>query len=130
MDDARLQLRLVVDKRAQGPQPGFVASPARDGVAIDRLLCLPLAGGPHRPRIGFGPQACIVPCQAASRDDPPDRWFRLAGQLLVVDLDEAICRQHAPPMVSEPLVAAEISDQFFASGRKRQSWMKMSLMDR
>ena len=33
-------------------------------------------------------------------------------------------------MVDEPLVAAEIRDQFGASGRKRQARMEMSLMDR
>ena len=71
-----------------------------------------------------------MPRQAAGRDDPPDDWFGSAGQVLVIDLDEAIRRQHAPPMVGDPLVAAEICDQFGTSGRKRQTRMEMSLMDR
>jgi hypothetical protein len=120
----------VVDERTQRPQPGFVASPARDGAAIDRLPGLPLAGGLHSPRITFRAQACVVPRQAARRDDPPDHWFGRAGQLLVIDLEEAIRRQHAPPMLNEPLVAAEIRNQFGPSGRKRQAWLEMSLMDR
>src|SRR5208282_6443882 len=107
---------------------GFVASPARDGGAIDRLSGLPLAGGVHSPRIRFGAQARIVPGQAAGRDDPPDDWFGRAGQVLVIDLDEAIRRQHAPPMIDEPLVVAEIRDQFGTSRRKRQARTEMSLM--
>lgn len=71
--DARVQP--VVDERAQGPQPGFVATPARDGGAIDRLPSLPLAGSFHSARIAFGVQARVVPRQAAGRDDPPDHWF-------------------------------------------------------
>ena len=90
--DTRLRFRGVVDERAQGAQPGFVAFPARDGGAIDRLPGLPLAGGPHSPRIGFGAQARGVPRQAAGRDNPPDDWFGLAGQVLVIDFDEAIGR--------------------------------------
>src|SRR5271166_6668797 len=109
-----------IDERAQRSQPGFVASPALDGRAIDRLPGLPLAGSLHRARIGFGAQACVVPRQAAGRDDPPDDWFGRAGEVLVIDLDETIRRQHAPPMLDEPLVAAEICDQFCASGLKRQ----------
>ena len=70
-----------------------------------------------------------MPRQAAGRDDSPDDWFGRAGQVLVIDLEEAIGRQHAPPMVGDPLVAAEIRDQFGASGWKRQGRMEMSLMD-
>src|SRR6516225_2641985 len=128
--DTRVPFRPVVDERAQGPQPGFVASPARDGGAVDRLPGLPLAGGINSPQIAFGAQARVVPRQAAGRNGPPDDWLGRAGQVLVIDLDEAIRRQHAPPMVDEPLVAAEIRDQFGASGRKRQARMEMSLMDR
>src|SRR5262249_53000878 len=117
--DTAVQLRPVVDERAQGAQPRFISSPARDGGAIDRLTGLPLAGGLHSPRIAFGTQARVVPRQAAGRYDPPDDWFGGAGQVLITDLDEAIRRQHAPPMVHEPLVAAEIRNQFGASGRKR-----------
>ena len=67
-----------------------------------------------------------MPRQTAGRDDPPDDWFRHASQVLVIDLDEAIRRQDAPPVVDEPLVAAEIRDQFGTSSRKRQARMKMS----
>src|SRR5215467_6921156 len=59
---ARRLVRAIIHKSAQGPQPGFVAPPARDGSAIDRLPGLPLAWGLYRPRIAFGPQARIVPC--------------------------------------------------------------------
>jgi len=100
----------VVDERSQRPQPGFVASPAPDGGAKDRLSGLPFAGSIHSPRIAFGAQARVVPREAAGRDDPPDQWFGLSGQLLVIDLDETIRRQHTPPMVNEPLVAVEIRD--------------------
>src|SRR5262249_37820346 len=103
--------------------------PARDGAAIDRLPRLPLAGGLHRPRIAFRAQARVVPRQAAGRDNPPDDWFGCAGQFLIIDLDEAIRGQYAPPMVDETLITAEILDQFGASGRKRQAWVEMSLMD-
>src|SRR6202034_924488 len=114
----------------QGPQPGFVASPARDRAPIDRLPGLPLAGGLHSPRIAFRAQARVVPHQAAGRDDPPDDWFRRAGQVLVIDFDEAIRWQHFPPIIAEALVVAEVSDQFRTTGRKRQAWMEMSLMNR
>ena len=33
-------------------------------------------------------------------------------------------------MIGQPLVAAEIRDQFGAAGGKRQAWMEMSLMNR
>src|SRR5215469_16161 len=128
--DTRVRFRPVIDERAQGPEPGFVASPARDGGGIDRLAGLPLAGCPYSPRVRFGAKACVVPRQAAGRDDPPDDWFGRAGQVLVIELDKATRRQHAPPMVDEPLVAAEIRDQFSTSGRKRQARMEVSLMDR
>ena len=71
-----------------------------------------------------------MPGQAAGNDDPPDHGFGRAGQLLVIYLEEAIRRQHAPPIVDEPLVAAEVRDQFGTSGRKCQARMEMSLMDR
>src|SRR5579862_3039661 len=122
--------RSRVDKLAQRPQPGFVAPPACHGGAIDRLPGLPLAGGLHSSRIAFGAEARVVPCQAAGRDDTADDWFWLAGQVLIIDLDEAIRREHASPMLDEPLVSAEIRDQFAASGRKGQARMEMSLMDR
>jgi hypothetical protein len=51
-----------------------------------------------------------VPRQATGGDDPPDHWFGCASQLFVIDLDEAIRREHAPPMVDEALVAVEIGD--------------------
>src|ERR1700678_3598877 len=127
---AVIQSRLVIDECAQGPEPWFVASPALDGCSIDRLPGLPLAGGLHGSRIGFGAQASIVPGQAAGPDDPPDKLFGRAGQILVIHLDEAIRWQHGPPMVDEPLVVAEIRDQFSASGRKRQARVEVSLMDR
>src|SRR5215472_4188587 len=114
----RLRFRRVVDQGAQGPEPRLVASPARDRAAVDRLPSLPLAGGLHNTRIGFGAQASVVPLQTAGRDHPPDDWFGSTSQFLVIDLDEAIRRQHAPPMVGEPLIAAEICDQFGTSGRK------------
>src|SRR5580700_9882528 len=125
---SRAQSRAVVDERAQRAQPGFVASPTLDRGAIDRLPGLPLAGGLHRPRIGFGAQTRVVPRQAAGGDDAPDDWFGRAGQVFVIDLDEAICREHPLPMINEPLVAAEIRDQFGTSGRKREPRMEMSLM--
>jgi len=79
-DGLRVRLVASVDERAQGPQPGFVASPARDGGAIDRLPGLPLAGGLHSPRIAFGAQASVVPRQAAGCDNPADDWFdRMSG---------------------------------------------------
>src|ERR1700730_18027776 len=124
------QILFNIGKRAQRPEPGFVASPALDGGAIDRLPGLPLAGGLHRPWIAFGTQASVVPRQATGRDDPPDPRFGSARQFLVIDLDEAIRRQHAPPMLGEPLVVAEIRDQFGTSSGKRQARIKMSLMDR
>src|SRR5579863_3691894 len=107
---------LNIDECAQRPQPGFVASPARDRGAIDRLPGLPFAGGPHRPRIGLGAKASFVPRQAAGGDDSADDWFGLAGQLRVIDFDEAIRRQHASPMLGEPSVAPEIRHQFVTSG--------------
>src|ERR1700691_2758358 len=58
--DTRVPFRPLVDERAQRSQPGFVASPAPDGVAIDRLPGLPLAGGLHSPRIAFGAQARVA----------------------------------------------------------------------
>ena len=128
--DARVELLPVVDECAQGPQPGFIVSPARDGGLVDRLPGLPLARSFHSTADSFGAHARVVPRQAGGRDDPPDYWFGCACQILVIDLDEAIHRQYAPPMVHEPLVAAEICHQFGASGGKRQARMKMSLMDR
>src|SRR5215469_8496174 len=72
---ARVQFRGIVDQRAQRAEPGFVASPARDGGAIDRLPGLPLARGLHRARIRFGAQAGVVPRETAGREDPPDHRF-------------------------------------------------------
>ena len=117
-----VELRSVVDQRAQRPQPGFVAAPAGDGGAIDLLASLPLAGGLYRARIGFGAEAGVVPRQAAGCDDPPDGRFGRASRVLVIDLNEAIRRQHAAPMVNEPLVAAKMRDQFSAAGNARDGW--------
>src|SRR5579862_552612 len=118
-----------IDQLSQRPQPRFVASPALDRTAIDRLAGLPLAGGPHRPWVRFGTPARVITRQPACRDDTTNRRFGHAGQLLVIDLDETIRRQHPPPMIHEPLVAVEVCDQFCASGWKGQGWMKMRLMD-
>ena len=71
-----------------------------------------------------------MPGEAAGSDDAPDDWFGVTGQFLIIDFDEAVCGQHAPPMIHEPLVAAEICDQFVASGRERQAGMEMCLMNR
>src|ERR1019366_3656620 len=67
----RLESRFqhTVEKRTQ---PGFVASPALDGVAINRLAGLPLARRLHRARIAFGAEAGVVPRQTATCDDPPN----------------------------------------------------------
>src|SRR5579872_4982709 len=124
------QVLFRLDELAQGAQPRFVASPASDGGAIDRLTGLPLAGRLHSPRIALRAQARVMPREAAGSDDPPDTWFGIAGQFFVINFNEAVRRQHTPPMGAEPLVVAEIRDQFRASGRKRQDRMEMSLMDR
>src|SRR5262249_34823999 len=121
---------LNIDQRTQSAEPRLIASPARNGTTINRLPRLPLTWGLHRPRIRFGAQARVVPSQAAGRNDPPDKWLRRAGQLLVINLDEAISGQHTPPMIGKPLVVAKIRDQFGASGRKCQARMEMRLMDR
>ena len=57
LGDTLIEFRGVIDKRTERPEPWFVASPARDGGAIDRLPGLPLTGGLHRARIAFGAQA-------------------------------------------------------------------------
>src|SRR5579864_1211161 len=98
--------RRVVNECAQRPQPGFVAPPARNRSAIDWLAGLPLARSLHGSRIVFWTQACVVPRQAASRDDPADDPFGRTAQILVIDLDEAICWQNTPPMLDEPHVVA------------------------
>ena len=102
----------LLNKRLQRPQPWFIASPARDGGAIDWLPGLPFAWSLHGSRIRFGPQARTVPREAAGRDDSPDDWFGRAGQFFIINFDEAIRRQHLAPMLDEPLIVAEILDQF------------------
>src|SRR5208283_631065 len=61
---------------------------------------------------------------------PPSASSRRAGQVLVIDLDEPIRRQHPPPMVGQLPVAAEIRDKFGAAGWKRQARMEKGLVDR
>src|SRR5215472_6142749 len=123
-------LRPFTDKRTQGAKPGFVVSPTFDRSAIDRLPSLPLARCFDCPGISLVSQTGVVPRQAARCDHAPDDWFRRAGQFLIVHFDKAIRRQNTPPMISEALVAAEVLDQIGTSGRKGESQMKMSLMDR
>ncbi len=60
-----------VNQSAQGPEPLFVASPARDGGAINRLPRLPLAGRFHGTLISFRMKTCVVPRQTAGGDDSP-----------------------------------------------------------
>src|SRR4029077_8456539 len=61
LGDTRVRFCPVIDEPSQGSQPGFVASPARYGGAIDRLPGLPLAGGPHSPRVAFRAEGSGVP---------------------------------------------------------------------
>jgi hypothetical protein len=59
----------------RGPSQGSYAASVRRN--CDRSNAgLATCWGPHRPRIGFGPQALVVPRQAAARDHPPDHWQR------------------------------------------------------
>ena len=58
--------RIILEERAERAEPGFVASPALDGLAINRLLGLPLARRLHGTRIEFRAKAGVVPGQAAA----------------------------------------------------------------
>ena len=57
-----------------------------------------------------GAQARGVPRQAAERDEPPRRRLGLARRLLVVDLEEAVGREHRAPVIHQPQVLPVVRD--------------------
>ena len=83
------------------PEPGLESTPGTDSGGIDGLPRLPLARCPDRSLIVLRMQAGIVPGQSADLDQASDLWLRILDQLLVVDLDEAVRRQHTTPMGRE-----------------------------
>src|SRR6516164_2776490 len=98
-------------------------------MAVDRLARLPLAGRLHRARVELGVKAGVIPGKAARGDDPADRRFGLACQILVLDLDETIGWKHAAPMVGQTLVAPKIGDQLGTACWKGEARIEQRLMD-
>ena len=71
-----------------------------------------------------------MPAQSTGRDEPANHRLGIARELLVVDLDETLRRQHAAPVIGQTLVASKVGNQLVTPGRKRKAGMEQGLVNR
>ena len=84
-------------------EPGLVALPGFDGVTVDRLTRLPLAGRLDDAGVALGSQARLVPGQVTRGDHTTSLGLRVAHQFLVIDFEEALRGQHPQIYTGRPV---------------------------
>ena len=84
----------VREQAAKLAEPRFVVSPALDRGSVNRLARLQHTGGLDHTAVLLRLQTGIVPFEADERDQFAGCLLSIADEILVVDLEEAIGRNH------------------------------------
>ena len=106
--EAPLQLS---QRRQQRPELVAETLGTAEAAAIERLADLVHAGAAHRAARPVETETGVIPAEAGELDEPARFTGEIGNHAFILDLDEAVGRQHLPPMRHQPLVAAVVAPE-------------------